>query len=143
MPGSSCLARHHTERTSLITRAEITRRLITARGFNALAVDAYRVNRYVQDTDDDQTGQEALAGFRRFPIWMWRNTDVLAFIEWLRTYNSARMKYHEEAGFYGLDLYSLYASAEAVITYLQQVDPEAGQRAGYRYACFEHFHNAF
>jgi len=114
----------------LITRAEITRRLITARGFNALAVDAYRVNRYVQDTDDDQTGQEALAGFRRFPIWMWRNTDVLAFIEWLRTYNSARMKYHEEAGFYGLDLYSLYASAEAVITYLEQVDPEAGAASG-------------
>ena len=124
--------------------AEITRRLITEKSFNAVAVqadwpDAYRVNRYVQGIDDDRTGQEALAGFRRFPVWMWRNTDVLAFIEWLRAYNGAQTEYAQKAGFYGLDLYSLYASAEAVITYLEQVDPEAAQRARSRYACFEHF----
>ena len=125
-------------------RAEITRRLITEKGFNAVAVeadwpDAYRVNRYIQNIDDDHTGQEALAGFRRFPVWMWRNTDVLAFIEWLRAYNSARAEYNQKAGFYGLDLYSLYASAEAVINYLERVDPEAAKRARYRYSCFEHF----
>ena len=121
-------------------RAEITRRLITEKGFNAVAVeadwpDAYRVNRYVQGIDDDRTGEEALAGFRRFPVWMWRNTDVLAFIEWLRAYNRDQAEYAQKAGFYGLDLYSLYASAEAVIKYLEQVDPEAAQRARYRYAC--------
>ena len=126
-------------------RAEITRRLITEKGFNAVAVeadwpDAYRVNRYVQGTADDQTGQEALADFQRFPVWMWRNTDVLSFIEWLRAYNSTRIESNQKVGFYGLDLYSLYTSAEAVITYLEQVDPEAAQRARYRYACFEHFH---
>jgi erythromycin esterase-like protein len=125
-------------------RAEITRRLISEKDFNAVAVeadwpDAYRVNRYVQGLDDDHTGQEALAGFRRFPVWMWRNTDVLAFIEWLRKMNSTRDEYPRKVGFYGLDLYSLYASAEAVITYLEQVDPEAAQRARFRYSCFEHF----
>src|SRR5438045_4156978 len=125
-------------------RAEITRRLIAEKGFNAVAVeadwpDAYRVNRYVQGVGDDHTGQEALANFRRFPIWMWRNMDVLTFIEWLRAYNSVRAEYNQKAGFYGLDLYSLYTSAEAVIDYLEQVDPEAAQRARYRYACFEHF----
>jgi len=126
-------------------RAEITQRLITEKGFNAVAVeadwpDAYRVNRYVQSIDDDQTAQDALSNFRRFPIWMWRNTDVLTFIEWLRTYNSTRTDYNQKVGFYGLDLYSLYNSAEAVIKYLEQVDPQAAQRARYRYACFEHFH---
>jgi erythromycin esterase-like protein len=125
-------------------RAEITRRLIAEKGFNAVAVeadwpDAYRANRYVQGRGEDRTGLEALAGFRRFPVWMWRNTDVLAFIEWLRAYNSAQTPHEQKAGFYGLDLYSLYASAEAVIAYLERVDPEAAQRARYRYACFEHY----
>ncbi len=125
-------------------RAEITRRLIAEKDFNAVAVeadwpDAYRVNRYVQGVDDDHTGQEALAGFQRFPVWMWRNTDVLSFIEWMREYNSTRADYAQKIGFYGLDLYSLYASAEAVINYLDQVDPAAAQRARYRYSCFGHF----
>ncbi|HZU00357.1 MAG TPA: erythromycin esterase family protein, partial [Ktedonobacteraceae bacterium] len=65
-------------------RADITRRLITEKGFTAVAVEAdwpnaYRVNRYVQGLDDDATSKEALGGFKRFPVWMWRNTDVLAF----------------------------------------------------------------
>jgi len=81
-------------------RAEITQRLITEKGFNAVAVeadwpDAYRVNRYVQSIDDDQTAQDALSNFRRFPIWMWRNTDVLTFIEWLRTYSCEHIIVHE------------------------------------------------
>jgi erythromycin esterase-like protein len=67
-------------------RAEITKRLITEKGFVAVAVeadwpDAYRVNRCVRGINDDATARDALAGFKRFPIWMWRNTDVLEFIE--------------------------------------------------------------
>lgn len=73
------------------TRAEITKRLIEEKGFTAVAVeadwpDAYRVNRYVQGFDDGET-VDALAGFKRFPQWMWRNADVLAFVDWLRAYN--------------------------------------------------------
>src|SRR2546421_11273245 len=69
-------------------RARITKRLIKEKGFSAVAVeadwpDAYRVNRYVRGLDDDATGEEALSGFKRFPVWMWRNIDVLAFVEWL------------------------------------------------------------
>ncbi|GHO55083.1 hypothetical protein KSB_35580 [Ktedonobacter robiniae] len=125
-------------------RADITRRLITEKGFTAVAVeadwpDAYRVNRYVHGMEGDATGREALAGFERFPVWMWRNSDVLAFIEWLRAYNSAQTKHEGDVGFYGLDLYSLYRSIEAVVDYLERVDPEAAKRARSRYACFEHF----
>src|SRR2546421_5523774 len=125
-------------------RADITKRLITEKGFIAVAVeadwpDAYRVNRYVRGVNDDPTGREALAGFKRFPIWMWRNTDVLNFIEWLRQYNNTLPANARQVDFYGLDLYSLYASIEAVIDYLDKVDPEAAKRARHRYSCLEHF----
>ncbi|MBW4646420.1 MAG: erythromycin esterase family protein [Goleter apudmare HA4340-LM2] len=125
-------------------RAEITKRLIQQKGFTAVAVeadwpDAYRVNLYVQHINDDPTPAEALADFQRFPAWMWRNTDVLHFVNWLREYNDDLPRNAARAGFYGLDLYSMYASIEAVLNYLNRVDPEAAQRARYRYSCFEHF----
>ena len=125
-------------------RAEITKRLIKEQGFTAIAVeadwpDAFRVNRYVRGLSDDGNANEALRGFKRFPTWMWRNTVVLDFVEWLRDYNSSFKKGAAKVGFYGLDLYSLYTSIEAVLGYLNKVDPEAGRRARYRYSCFEHF----
>jgi erythromycin esterase-like protein/predicted phosphoribosyltransferase len=124
-------------------RALITRRLITEKGFCAVAVeadwpDAYRVNRFVRGVGDDEDAADALSGFRRFPTWMWRNADVLDFVGWLRSHNDGR---HPDvrAGFYGLDLYSLQASMDAVLTYLRKVDPEAAARARARYACFDRF----
>ncbi|MFL5527438.1 MAG: erythromycin esterase family protein [Gemmatimonadaceae bacterium] len=124
-------------------RAEITKRLIIEKGFNAVAVeadwpDAYRVNRYVRGDSDDADADAALAGFERFPTWMWRNTVVLDFVEWLRNANSARNA-NSKTGFFGLDLYSLFNSMAAVVSYLDAVDPDAAQRARYRYSCFEHF----
>jgi erythromycin esterase-like protein len=125
------------------TRAEITKRLITEKGFSAVAVeadwpDAYRVNRYVRGRGDDTDANSALRGFERFPTWMWRNTVVLQFVEWLRDFNSA-LPEPRKAGFFGLDLYSLFNSIGAVLEYLDRVDPEAASRARYRYSCFEHF----
>src|SRR5438067_11977913 len=75
-------------------RAEITKRLIKEKGFNAVAVeadwpDAFRVNRYIRGLGDDQNANQALGGFKRFPTWMWRNTVVLDFVEWLRHYNAS------------------------------------------------------
>ena len=125
-------------------RAEITKRLIADRGFSGVAVeadwpDAYRVNRYVRGVSDDADATEALRGFVRFPQWMWRNADVLDFIGWLRAFNDTRAHPDEKAGFYGLDLYSLHASIDAVLTYLRRVDPEAAERARERYACFDQY----
>lgn len=134
----------HGTREFYQARAAITSRLIYEKGFSAVAVeadwpDAYRVHRYVQDLSNDASGEEALADFKRFPIWMWRNRDVLSFVEWLRRYNQHLPANHRRAGFYGLDLYSLHASVEAVISYLEKVDPEAARRARYRYSCFDHY----
>lgn len=125
-------------------RIQITKRLIEEKGFTAVAVeadwpDAYRVNRYVRGFGPDTDAAEALSGFKRFPAWMWRNADVLDFAGWLRAYNDSLATGATKTGFYGLDLYSLHASIEAVLNYLDKVDPEGAQRARHRYACFEHF----
>ena len=124
-------------------RAALTRRLIEERRLDAIAVeadwpDAYRVNRYVRGVGDDAKGDEALADFERFPTWMWRNTAVLEFVDWLRAHN-ATLPPAARVGFYGLDLYSLFTSIEAVLAHLDRVDPAAARRARDRYACFERF----
>ncbi len=124
-------------------RAEITKRLIREKGFTSVAVeadwpDAYRVNRYVQGRGGDGDAVAALDGFRRFPQWMWRNADVLDFVGWLRAHNDGLAE-AEQVGFYGLDLYSLQASMDAVLRYLEVVDPEAARRARTRYGCFALF----
>jgi erythromycin esterase-like protein len=134
----------HGTREFYCERARITQRLLTEKGFTAVAVeadwpDAYRVNRYVRGVGTDVSGDAALGGFQRFPTWMWRNTEVLAFVEWLRAYNAAVPDGRSAIGFYGLDLYSLYTSMTAVLHYLEKVDPEAARRARARYGCFEHF----
>jgi erythromycin esterase-like protein len=124
-------------------RAELTKRLIREHNFAAVAIegdwpDAYRVNRYVRGTAGDADAEDALAGFKRFPQWMWRNADVLDFVGWLREFNQRRSP-DDAVGFYGLDLYSLHGSIEAVLAYLRKIDPEAALRAARRYACFDQY----
>ena len=121
-------------------RAQITKRLIVEKGFTAVAVegdwpDAYRVNRYARGWSTDADASVALSGFRRFPQWMWRNADVLDFVGWLRSHNDSCAA-ASRVGFYGLDLYSLHTSMDAVLQYLRVVDPDAARRAEERYACF-------
>jgi len=126
------------------TRAELTRRLIDDHGFQAVAVeadwpDSFRVHRFVTGRGEDKNPNEALSDFRRFPGWMWRNTVVVEFVEWLREWNSRRGSEKDAAGFYGLDLYSMHTSIEAVLSYLDKVDPASAKRARHRYGCFDHF----
>lgn len=124
-------------------RADITMRLIEEKGFNAVAVeadwpDAYRVNRFVRGARIDENERQALGDFKRVPLWMWRNTEMLEFTRRLREHNDG-LSEPQNVGFYGLDLYSLYSSMEAVVRYLDKVDPEAARRARYRYSCFEDY----
>ncbi len=124
-------------------RAAITRQLVLQSGFRGVIVegdwpDAYRMNRYVRGQGDDRTAEQALGDFERFPTWMWRNVVVLGFIEWLREHNTG-LPYESQVGFYGMDLYALYASIRAVLAYLQKVDPGAVAAARERYACFDVF----
>ena len=117
-------------------RAAITRRLIEAHGFTIVAVeadwpDAAAIDRHVRHKSSQSDAEPV---FQRFPTWMWRNTDVDAFIAWLRDYNADRRP-EWRAGFYGLDLYNLNGSIRAVIDYLDRVDPEAAAIARERYGC--------
>lgn len=123
-------------------RASITKHLIEHQGLTAVALeadwpDAYRVNRFVRGEGRDADANTALSGFERFPSWMWRNTEILSFVRWLREWNDRHAD--RKVGVYGLDLYSLRTSVQAVIAYLEKIDPEAAERARARYACFDHF----
>jgi protein-L-isoaspartate(D-aspartate) O-methyltransferase len=117
-------------------RAAITRRLVVQHGFSIVAAeadwpDAAAVDRYVR-LRPGRPGEEA--PFRRFPTWMWRNTDVAAFVKWMRRHNE-QMTEDKRAGFFGLDLYNMHGSIAAVLAYLDRVDPEAARIARDRYGC--------
>lgn len=125
-------------------RAEITKRLILEKGFTVIAweadwPDALRLNRYITGQGADSDAEAALGGFKRFPIWMWRNTAIVELAEWLRRHNTMVRAGRPKAGVYGLDLYSLHSSMNAVIEYLSKVAPDAAAEARRRYACFEDF----
>ena len=117
-------------------RAAITQRLIERHGFNIVAVeadwpDAACIDRAVRHKPP-RDGDERV--FERFPTWMWRNTDVEAFTDWLKAHNAGQPS-ELMAGFYGLDLYNLGGSMRAVIDYLDEVDPDAAAHARERYGC--------
>ncbi|KAJ5852179.1 Erythromycin esterase [Penicillium soppii] len=126
-------------------RAEITKRLIERHGYTMVAVeadwpDAKVIDRYVRL----RPGPKAQIGgtakgyepFNRFPTWMWRNVEMQRLVEWMRDRNH-RMPPEKRAGFYGLDLYSMGASIDAVIDYLDRMDPKASKQARLRYGCLE------
>ena len=71
---------------------------------------------------------------------MWRNYETLEFVHWLKSHNDFIGFEEKKVGFYGLDLYSLYASINEIIKYLLENDPNAVKRSIARYSCFDH-HN--
>lgn len=122
------------------TRSTVTKKLIEEEKIQFIAVegdwpDCYKINQYVKHKTD-KTGFEVLSGIDRWPTWMWANWEVLEFIEWLREYNEGKDA-RDMVGFFGLDLYSLNESMEAVIDYLDKIDPEGAEEAKNAYKCFE------
>jgi erythromycin esterase len=123
-------------------RSEITKRLIKERGFSFIAVegdwpDCYNVNRYIKGiSGSGKSAYDVLYSFNRWPTWMWANREIVELIEWLREYNK-NLSEEQRVGFYGLDVYSLWESMEAVIGYLRKIDPEAVKTAIEAYHCFE------
>ncbi|HEX2091178.1 MAG TPA: erythromycin esterase family protein [Longimicrobiaceae bacterium] len=123
-------------------RHRVSERLIREKGFSFIAVegdwpDCYRVNRYVKGwRDSGGSAREVLHTFDRWPTWMWANEEVVALAEWMREWNDGRPE-ESRVGFYGLDVYSLWDSMDAVQRYLERVDPEAARRARRSYACFD------
>ena len=137
-------------------RTEITKRLIKEKGFSFIALegdwpDCYKVNRYIKGfPDSGNNAYDVLYSFNRWPTWMWANKEMIELVEWLRLYNNKQKQQLQEenvinssisnkkiVGFYGLDLYSLWESMEAIIQYLKKIDPTAIKNAIEAYNCFE------
>lgn len=117
-------------------RARITQRLIEEKGFTVVAAeadwpDAAQIDRYVRHRDASPSEWTA---FSRFPTWMWRNTETRDFIDWLHEYNKT-LGAAQRTGFYGLDMYSLFTSINAVVEYLEEFDPDLAEVARWRYGC--------
>ena len=121
-------------------RAEISKRLIAEKGFSFIAVegdwpDCYSVNRYVKSLEGD-SAEDVLHAFSRWPTWMWANREVIELTEWMRDHN-ANLPANRQAGFYGLDVYSLWESMHSVLEYLDRLDPQLARNARRAYSCFE------
>lgn len=117
-------------------RDRISRELIEKKGFSFIAIegdwpDAARIDHYVRHA---QYPPSEWTAFARFPVWMWRNREVLHFVNWLRERN-AELAPGNRVAFHGLDLYSLYNSIRSVLHYLDNIDPATASVARQRYGC--------
>jgi erythromycin esterase len=123
-------------------RDRFSRRLIIEKGFSFIAVegdwpDCYRVNRYAKGYDESEdNAYDVLHNFEHWPTWMWANKEVVALVEWLRQHNSG-LPEQKKAGFYGLDVYSLWDSLYQVMGYLRRHDPTSLPAALRAFRCFE------
>ncbi len=120
-------------------RAHLSKRLITEHGFDFIAVegdwpDCHRIDDFVKGFDTENTNaRDVLHDFERWPTWMWANQEVTNFIDWLRQHN----RHNLHAGFFGLDVYSLWESMEMVLAYLEEFQPNMLDLAYQAAACFE------
>ncbi|RDC66488.1 erythromycin esterase family protein [Adhaeribacter pallidiroseus] len=125
-------------------RTAISRRLITEKNFNFIAVegdwpDCYLVNRFIKGYPEAGTSvHDVLKNFTRWPTWMWGNWEVAALVEWLREHNQNQL-IDKKAGFYGLDVYSLWDSLEQIVQYLEQNDGTTVEAAKKAFRCFGPF----
>ncbi|MCK9389454.1 MAG: erythromycin esterase family protein [Sulfuritalea sp.] len=134
----------HGSREFYRERARITRRLIEEQGFGAVVLEApwepvTRLDAYIRGAGRDSDAVSALAGFVRFPGWPWRNSEARDFIESLRAINRVRGGAAAPVRLYGMDLYSVPESADAVVRHLARRSIVAAATARQRYGCFNDF----
>lgn len=125
-------------------RAKISKLLMEEHGFDFVAVEGdwpscYELNRHVKNYED----AEAVTGkvfkqFDRWPSWMWANWEVYEWAVWLKEFNKA-LPLPKRKGFYGIDVYSLWESLEAMMDYLRVEDHDAFETASQAMRCFEPF----
>lgn len=127
-------------------RSRLSRRLIVEKGFSFIAVegdwpDCYNVNRFIKaHPGSGSSPDEVLQGFGRWPTWMWANREVAELVGWMRNHNDL-VPESRKAGFYGLDVYSLWESMALVVDYLERIDPDAARAARGAYSCFEPYYD--
>jgi erythromycin esterase-like protein len=90
-------------------RAELTKRLIQEMGFTSLALDAgpaevEPIDAYVKGRSKTSLADDALGRGELFPLWMWRNAEMLDFVGWLRNYNDQFDGDRHKAAVHTIDL---------------------------------------
>lgn len=124
-----------------LSRAMLSRRLIEEKGFTWIGVegdwpDCWRINRWVRGQEEQELDVVGLLSrFERWPTWMWANREVADFLDWLHERN-LKLPQKDRAGFYGLDVYSLWDSLREVISWLEANAPEAVPMAMRAWQCF-------
>jgi erythromycin esterase len=122
-------------------RSEISKRLITEKGFDFIALEAdwpdcYKVNRFIKGSNDHGSSTaEVLKTFNRWPTWMWGNWETAALVEWLKNYNQGKPS--PKKGFFGLDVYSLWQSMREMMAFLEIEEPEAALSVKKALVCFQ------
>jgi len=117
-------------------RAAITKRFVEKHGFTIVAAeadwpDAAVLDRHVRHQPHREGEPRP---FQRFPTWMWRNSLIAGLMRDMHAINRD-LGPDRMAGFYGLDIYNMSGSIEAVLAYLDEHDPEAAAVARERYGC--------
>lgn len=109
-------------------RTEITKRLISEKGFSFVAVEGdwasiYRLNEYVKGAPDSPaSARRVLRRFDRWPEWMWGNEDIAELAEWMRDYNS-NLPDDQKAGFYGMDVYGQWDAMDDLLDFTRKHMP--------------------
>lgn len=122
-------------------RDRITRRLITEKDFDFIAVEGdfaslYQLNRYIKNKEGAATSaREVLSKLYRWPKWMWANQEVEALAEWLRSYNDA-LPEEEKIGFYGMDVYDEWESKKEVLRLMNMQSESMFDYVQKEYDCF-------
>ncbi len=123
-------------------RARISQILIEQYGFHFVAVEGdwppcRALHQWCQE-EAQISARDALSAFTRWPTWMWANEEVASFAEWLKSHN-ARQVTKPKAGFFGLDVYSFFESADAVLQQTARLNPTLARTLKERYACLDPF----
>ncbi|ADU31089.1 erythromycin esterase family protein [Evansella cellulosilytica] len=126
-------------------RSDITKQLIQHHQYSFIAVEGdwpscYEINRYIKGIATEyKNGEDVLKkSFTRWPAWMWANYEMVELIEWLRNYNQTRNE-EDKIGFYGVDVYSLWESIEAIVKYLKKTNSPILQKAINALECLDPF----
>jgi erythromycin esterase-like protein len=124
-------------------RIEITRRLITEKGFRLVALEGdwpnvYKMNRFIHSQSPRPlNARQAVQTMNPDAPWLWGTQEMLDFVVWLKQYNEQLPQHEEKVSLYGMDMYSFDRSITEVIHYLKTVSPAHGQLAASYYACFD------
>ncbi len=125
-------------------RAEMSKKLITEKGYNFIAVEGdwpamSRINEFVKHKPEAPASiEDAMNYIDRWPLWMWRNQEVKSLIQWMHDHNKD-LEPEQRVGFYGVDLYAKRDAMQQVTTFFEEVNPEMAVRVENAYSCITRF----